>query len=161
VQNHAKEDLFSFAIPAFVLFSAGLAVCGWDFVRRYGDDVWVPSALSLLGGVFVLAGITNNIACQITMGRSYSASLITREDHRLITHGMYAYVRHPIYLGVCFVITGIAMFTSSLLGLIVLWSTIPFILRRIRTEESMLIDEFGEEYEEYRGRTRKLVPFVY
>jgi protein-S-isoprenylcysteine O-methyltransferase Ste14 len=160
VQNHVKEDLFSFAIPALVLFSAGVAVCGWDFARRYGD-VWEPSALSLLGGILVLAGIANNIVCQFTMGRSYSSTLITREDHRLITHGMYAYVRHPIYLGVCIASTGIAIFTSSLLGLVVLWSTIPFIFRRIRMEESMLVDEFGKEYEAYRGRTKKLVPFVY
>jgi protein-S-isoprenylcysteine O-methyltransferase Ste14 len=74
---------------------------------------------------------------------------------------MYGYVRHPIYLGVICVTTGIALFTTSLLGLIVLWGVIPFFLRRIRLEEHMLLDEFGPEYEAYMERTKKLVPFLY
>ena len=32
VQNHMREDMFTFAIPAFFFFTAGLATCGWDFV---------------------------------------------------------------------------------------------------------------------------------
>ena len=47
-----------------------------------------------VGALMVVAGIANNIACQVTMGRSYSSFLVTREDHQLITRGMYA-VRAP------------------------------------------------------------------
>ena len=160
MQNHIRKDLFVFAIPAFSIFAAGLAICGWDFVRRFQDE-WTPSWVAVVGALMVVAGTTNNVVCQVTMGRSYSATLLTREGHQLITRGMYGYVRHPIYLGVICVITGIALFTTSLLGLIVLWGVIPFILRRIRLEEQMLLDEFGAEYEAYRARTTKLVPFLY
>jgi protein-S-isoprenylcysteine O-methyltransferase Ste14 len=161
VQNYMRRDLFAFAIPAFCIFAAGLAICGWDFVRRFQGVEWTPSWVAVVGALMVVTGIANNIVCQVTMGRSYSAFLVTREDHQLITRGMYGYVRHPIYLGVICVITGIALFTTSLLGLIVLWGVIPFFLRRIRLEERMLVEEFGPEYEAYRERTKKLVPFLY
>lgn len=160
MQNYARRDLFAFAIPAFFVFSAGVAVCGWDFVRRY-EDGWSPSWVAVAGGVLVVAAIVHNVACQVTLGRSYSSSLVTREDHRLVTRGMYRYVRHPIYFGVLCVVTGIALFTTSLLGLVVMWGVIPFFLRRIRLEEQMLLEEYGSEYEDYRKRTKKLVPFVY
>ena len=161
MQSYMRRDLFVFAIPAFSIFAAGLAICGWDFVRRFRGVEWTPSWVAVVGALMVVAGTTNNVVCQVTMGRSYSATLLTREGHQLITRGMYAYVRHPIYLGVICVTTGIALFTTSLLGLIVLWGVIPFILRRIRLEEQMLLDEFGAEYEAYRARTTKLVPFLY
>ena len=161
MQSYKRRDLFAFAIPGLCIFSAGLAVCGWDFVRRFQGVEWTPSWVAVLGAFMVVTGIANNIACQVTMGRFYSGFLVTREDHQLITRGMYAYVRHPIYLGVICVCTGIALFTTSLLGLIVLWGVIPFFLRRIRLEEQMLVDKFGAEYEAYRARTKKLLPFVY
>jgi protein-S-isoprenylcysteine O-methyltransferase Ste14 len=160
MQNHVRRDMIAFAIPAFLVFSGGLGICGWDFVRRH-DGALELSALNVFGGFLVVAALVHNVACQVTMGRSYSASLVTREDHQLITRGMYRYVRHPIYLGVITAATGIALFTSSLLGLIVLWGLIPVFLRRIRMEERMLIDEFGVEYEKYMESTRTLFPFLY
>ena len=155
-----RRDLFVFAIPAFSIFAAGLAICGWDFVRRFQGE-WTPSWVAAVGALMVVAGLANNIVCQVTMGRSYSSSLVTRKDHQLITRGMYGYIRHPIYLGVICVITGIGLFTTSLPGLIVLWGVIPFFLRRIRLEERMLCDELGPEYETHRERTKKLLPFLY
>jgi len=160
VQNYMRKDLFAFAIPALSIFVAGLAICGWDFARRFQGG-WTPSWVAVAGALMVVAGIINNIVCQVTMGRSYSSFLVTREDHQLITRGMYGYVRNPIYLGVICATTGIGLFTTSLLGLIVLWGVIPFFLRRIRLEEQMLLDEFGPEYEAYMERTKKLVPFLY
>ena len=160
VQNLVRENLLAFGIPAISIFVAGLSICGWDFVRRFQGE-WTPSWVAVVGALMVVAGLANNIVCQVTMGRSYSSFLVTREDHQLITRGMYGYVRHPIYLGVICAFTGIALFTTSLLGLIVLWGVIPFFLRRIRLEEHMLLDELGPEYEAYRERTKKLVPFLY
>ena len=109
----------------------------------------------------MLAGLINNVVSQVIMGRAYSGTPRTLEDHQLATRGMYAYVRHPIYLGVIVVMTGIGLFTGSLLGLIVLWGTIPFILRRIRLEECMLLDEPGLGYEAYMEGTKRLVPSLY
>jgi protein-S-isoprenylcysteine O-methyltransferase Ste14 len=36
-----------------------------------------------------------------------------------------------------------------------------FLVIRIRTEERMLMDQFGKEYEEYQKKTKKLIPFIY
>ena len=160
MQNHVREDTKAFLIPAFVVLVAALAVFVWD-MARHNDGVWEPSALHTLGMLFVVIAVINNVGCAIIMGRSYSSTLVTREDHQLITRGMYRYVRHPIYSGVILATTGMAMVSSSLLGLLVVWGLIPLFLRRIRLEESMLVDEFGKEYEIYRERTKKLVPFLY
>jgi len=96
-----------------------------------------------------------------TLRRCYSSTLMIRHDHQLITHGVYRYTRHPIYLGVIIAIMGIPVFVSSLYGLLTLSALIPIFIIRIRIEERMLSDEFGDAYRIYKETTRKLIPFIY
>jgi protein-S-isoprenylcysteine O-methyltransferase Ste14 len=56
---------------------------------------------------------------------------------------------------------GLPVSVSSLYGLLTISALIPIILNRIRMEERMLTEEFGDAYQTYREATRKLVPFIY
>ncbi|NHZ72798.1 MAG: DUF1295 domain-containing protein, partial [Aquificales bacterium] len=88
------------------------------------------------------------------------STLVIRKDHQLITHGIYRIVRHPIYLGVIMVVIGVPIYASSLLGLLIMSALIPVFLNRIRIEERLLIDEFGDTYRAYKETTSKLIPFI-
>jgi len=87
--------------------------------------------------------------------------LQTVKDHKLVTDGWFKYIRHPMYLGGFCQIIGGAFIFSSFYTLIFCIIIIPFFLLRIRIEEKMLLEEFGDEYEEYKKDTKKIIPFIY
>jgi protein-S-isoprenylcysteine O-methyltransferase Ste14 len=131
-----------------------------DHVPRHGG-VFTLSALFITGIILIAIGLTIALVAVFTLRRSYSSSLVIREDHQLIRHGIYRYVRHPVYSGTCVALFGMPLCLSSLFGLGIMLLVIPLFLNRIKIEEALLIEEFGAEYESYRETTRKLIPFVY
>ncbi len=167
VRNAIREDLRGFMIPALLVMVGGFAVCGWDLVRdlkaleNQPSGIWTGSVNNYVGLGLLICGLSVMVIAQITLFLSYSATLVIREDHQLITHGIYRIVRHPIYLGMMIgVILGIPIFTLSLDGFLVLLLMIPVILNRVRMEERLLIEEFGERYQAYKESSRRLIPFV-
>ncbi len=101
------------------------------------------------------------IVGQITLWHNYSGMVIIREDHQLITHGIYRFTRNPIYLGGIMAVTGLPVYAASLYGFLTSLVLIPIILNRIRLEEKLLTDEFHDAYKKYKKTTKKLIPFVY
>jgi protein-S-isoprenylcysteine O-methyltransferase Ste14 len=97
-----------------------------------------------------------------TLKRFYASTLIIRHDHQLITHGLYRFTRHPIYFGaIIAVVIAVPVYASSLYGFLTLSVLIPIILNRIRIEERLLTEEFGDAYRTYQETTSKLIPFIY
>ncbi len=160
VRNAIREDMLCFALPAFFVYSAGMVVCAWDLVRQQGS-LFILSVHSIVGLALIVIGFAILLVAQITLRRFYSSTLVIREDHQLITHGIYRFTRHPIYLGVIIVCIGISVYASSLYGLLTMSALIPVFLNRIRIEERMLTDEFGDAYRTYKEATSKLIPFIY
>ena len=96
-----------------------------------------------------------------TLGRSYSYGLRTLKDQKLIQHGVYRHIRHPITLAAIIYTPAIPLVLSSLYGFLVMLGIVPLFLYRIGIEEKMLIEKFGPEYIQYMKRTKRLIPFIY
>lgn len=160
VRNAIREDMLHFALPAFFVFSAGLVVSAWDLVRHQGSP-FILSVHNIVGLALIVIGYTIALVATSTLRRFYSSTLVIREDHQLITHGIYRHTRHPIYLGVILVSIGVPVCVSSLYGLLIMSVLIPIVLNRIRIEERLLIEEFGDAYRTYQEATSKLIPFIY
>ena len=76
------------------------------------------------------------------------------EPGQLRTSGIYAIIRHPIYLGLKLMFFGIALLSRSIIGLIlIILILIPLHVVRTRKEEAALIRKYGDQYREYRERT--------
>lgn len=106
--------------------------------------------LTLIGSaasVFVLA----------QLGRSFS---VMAEARRLVTRGVYRFVRHPLYLAEEFATIGIFIQFCSPGTALLLTAQIAFQLRRMHNEERVLAETFPE-YAAYRARTARLIPGVY
>jgi protein-S-isoprenylcysteine O-methyltransferase Ste14 len=85
---------------------------------------------------------------------------VIQKDHRLVTGGPYAYLRHPLYTGLIVALAGTALVAGqygALLGWVLLTSMFRMKARR---EEHLLEDEFGPVYSEYRLRTGRLLPRI-
>ena len=158
-RNTIKKDMLFFALPAFFVCSSGLVVSAWDLVRQQGS-LNIQSAQNIVGLVLIVIGLTITLVAHGTLRRFYSSTLVIRVDHQLISHGIYRFTRHPVYLGTILGLIGVPVFTSSLYGLLTMSALIPIFLNRIRMEERMLTDEFGDSYRMYKKSTSKLIPFI-
>lgn len=160
MRNTARRDMLSFALPGFVVLSVAMGVSGWDLVRRQGS-LAITSAHNVVGLTLLGVGLAIMLIAQATLWRFYSSTLVIRDGHRLITHGIYRLARHPIYLGATLGLMGVPVYVSSLYGLLAMSLLVPLFLHRIRMEERMLAEEFGDAHREYCRSARKLIPFIY
>jgi len=116
----------------------------------------------IAGMVLMVAGIVVRWTAILTLKRQFTVDVAITEQHKLVTHGIYRYLRHPAYAGslVSFIGLGFAYANWISLILVVVLVSLAFV-RRIQVEERVLRDQFGAEYERYCSSTRRLIPFVY
>ncbi|MES1155367.1 MAG: protein-S-isoprenylcysteine O-methyltransferase [Pseudorhodoplanes sp.] len=96
------------------------------------------------------------------LGRNWSVSLDIREKHSLVTQGVYATVRHPMYSAFwLWAIAQALLLPNWIAGLsgIVGFGTLFF--GRVFEEERMLEKAFGAEYRDYMRRTWRVLPWVF
>ena len=124
LKRHAiRADAF-FLVPGFLLLVAEGALIVWDVFRREGGD----DALQTFGPVgllLVVAGLGFTLGGALTLRSNYSATLVIRKSHELVVHGIYRFVRLPIYLGAILVTLGGPIGTSS-------WIALPPMLLLVR-----------------------------
>jgi len=101
------------------------------------------------------------VISQVTLWKNYSGTVVIREGHQLVTHGVYHFTRNPLYLGVIVALLGLPMFASSLEGVLTIAALIPIFLIRIRLEERLLAEEFKDQFEDYKSATKRLIPFIF
>ena len=173
VRHTLKKDLLLFFLPWLTVFYLELSFC-----RTYGDglsDIWGviwevikhPQKLislplqCMIGLTLFVIGLTIMIVGQITLWQNYSGFVVIKAGHQLITHGIYRFTRHPIYLGAILVYLSLPVYASSLYGILTMLILIPIFLIRIRIEERLLTEEFGDDYRNYQEATSKLIPFIF
>jgi protein-S-isoprenylcysteine O-methyltransferase Ste14 len=154
-----KADWY-FILPATIIWVLSLVTTAWDFILLQGM-MYHFDIESGLGLPLLLGGISLRALGRRTLKKNYSYVLESSRKKELITYGVYRFVRHPIYLASMLYVLGLPLIFSSAYGFVVTLGFIPCILYRIRVEERMLIQEFGEEYLEYKKHTKKLIPHVY
>ena len=96
------------------------------------------------------------------LGRNWSVSLDVREDHRLITDGVYRRVRHPMYSAFWLWAVAQALLLpnwvagfSGIVGFGILF------FGRVAREERMMLEAFGDSYREYMSRTWRVIPWIF
>jgi len=81
--------------------------------------------------------------------------------HTLVTSGVYGVIRHPSYLGLLVNSLGWALAFRSGVGVPLTVRNIPPLLARMRAEETLLLTQFGDEYDAYCRRTSRVIPGLY
>jgi protein-S-isoprenylcysteine O-methyltransferase Ste14 len=126
-----------------------------DFLTFGGGAVrWLGVFLYTSGGVLRLAPV-------FILGRRFSGLVAIQPGHRLVTHGLYGIVRHPSYLGLFVLMLGWGAAFRSGVGVAIAVLSLVVLLARIGSEERLLSETFGAEYDAYRSRTWRLLPYVY
>ncbi|MDA2912868.1 isoprenylcysteine carboxylmethyltransferase family protein [Acidobacteriia bacterium AH_259_A11_L15] len=127
-----------------------------DVLTFTGADLLRYVGLALYAGGTVLA-----FAALRALGKQYSGYVTLQEDHRLVQTGIYGLIRHPIYLRGLLVFLGLPLLFRSWLVVPLFVFGLVFVALRIRQEEKLLAEHFGAEFEAYRRRTWRLLPYLY
>jgi protein-S-isoprenylcysteine O-methyltransferase Ste14 len=115
---------------------------------------WIGVALFAAGGVLRLWPV-------FVLGRRFSGLVAIQPGHTLVTDGIYKVIRHPSYLGLLAGSFGWALAFRSGIGLVLAALMIVPTIGRIRSEEALLREQFGEEYDAFCARTSRLIPGIY
>ncbi len=120
----------------------------------------VPTCISIAGDVLVALGLYINIL--VFKENSYGgASIETVEGQRVISTGLYAFVRHPMYVGVLIMIIGIPLALDAWWGLVIIAVSFPAFIWRILDEEKFLKKDLPG-YSEYTQKVRyRLIPYIW
>jgi protein-S-isoprenylcysteine O-methyltransferase Ste14 len=116
----------------------------------------------ILGGagcVFFAVAIWVLWRSHVDLGRNFAPDLKLREDHRLVTDGIFLRIRHPMYAAHWLWALAQAMLLQNwIAGLGMLASFGLLYSNRVTREEYMMCDRFGDEYRDYMGRTGRIFP---
>jgi protein-S-isoprenylcysteine O-methyltransferase Ste14 len=139
----------SMILPLFYVFTDLLDFADYTLPSWVG---WLGAAL--FAGAAVLLGITHR-----ALGASWTPALGLREDHQLVTEGIFRHIRHPMYAA--YLIWAVAqpmLLQNWIAGFSFLVVALPHYLLRVEAEEEMLLDSFGEEYADYMEQTGRIFP---
>jgi len=144
-------------VVAFLSLVALIVVSVLD--HRFGWSP-VPAAICLVGDVLVAVGL--GMAMLVVIQNGYAASTITVESgQKLVSTGLYALVRHPMYTGNTIMMLGVPLALGSYWGLVFVIPGLLALVVRIGDEEQLLKQEL-EGYSEYAQKVHyRLVPYVW
>ena len=139
-------------IPLIWIFTGEVSA-----LDRVTTWVWVIIGAALFIWALYLFRVTHK-----ALGAMWSVSLDLREDHKLVTTGIYEKVRHPMYsafwlwaVAQPFLLSNWIAGFSGIVGFGTLY------LLRLGQEERMMEGEFGQEYRDYCKRTKRIIPGIY
>jgi protein-S-isoprenylcysteine O-methyltransferase Ste14 len=116
---------------------------------------WIASWLGFLLGV---GGFILCLWAKKTLGPFWDRHASIQVDHRLVRTGPYAWCRNPIFLGQFGLFVGAGLASLNGVALICCAPALWSFYRRLHTEEILLAEHFGQEYESYRSDVSCLWP---
>ena len=137
------------AFPLVFIFSSWLDRLNYVLPRTALD----PGVVALLVGLWLFW------RSHIDLGKSWSVTLELRENHRLVTGGVYRLIRHPMYASFFLLAIAQALLLANwLAGWSALASVLLLYFVRVPAEEAMMLGSFGAEYQSYIERTGGIIP---
>ena len=122
-------------------------------------DYHLPRFAPWCGAILIGAGLWLFWQSHSDLGKSWSQSLELRKDHELISHGVYRFIRHPMYASIGLWSLGQSLVLENwLAGWCALAAFSLMYLIRTPREEPMMCESFGEQYRDYMKRTGRLFP---
>jgi protein-S-isoprenylcysteine O-methyltransferase Ste14 len=118
----------------------------------------MPAFLRIIGTILAACGLILLMWTHYHLGKQWSADLELQHEHELITSGPYQYIRHPMYTALYSFFLGTALISGNYILEFLSIAIIVIIHFRIRQEEKMLGDEFGDSYKEYSNKTGLILP---
>ncbi len=158
MENHSLDKgSFWIIVVATIVF---LIASFYDYYALHWTFYTSP-LFFYLGIILLVIGYALRMYSRITLREQFSVFVALQKEHKLITTGIYAHIRHPIYTAGILSFLGFVLIANTLLGLLLgIFLVFPALLYRISVEEKMLVAHFGQQYLEYKQNVKALIPGV-
>jgi protein-S-isoprenylcysteine O-methyltransferase Ste14 len=150
-----KSDYF---IPPFALFYFYLvfaAAFHWPSVST--QEILHSDAVAWAGVASCLAGLSGLLWSLISFGLSFRVGIDVERPDKLITTGLFAYSRNPIYVAFASILVGQFLIFPNWILLAYVAAGVWLFHRQVLREEVFLIRHYGQEYLEYAKRVRRYI----
>ena len=154
--NFGKTDKTDFLIPPFALFYFYLvfaAAFDWPTVSR--QEFFNSGIISWVGVLVCVMGLALFLWSLVSFGRSFRVGIDKDHPDKLVTSGVFAFSRNPIYTAFAIVLFGQFLIFPNWILLVYLVAAVWLFHRQVLREEDYLKQHYGAEYTEYCRRVRR------
>jgi protein-S-isoprenylcysteine O-methyltransferase Ste14 len=157
-----SHGFYRFFAWEFILASFLLNISDWfkDWLAWYQVLSWALLIVSILPPILGIRALRERGQPNRNQ-RSEPALLAFERTTKLVSDGVYRYIRHPLYSSLLLLGWGIFFKQPSWIGLALTLVASLFLVATARADEAECIDCFGAEYREYMQHTRMFIPFVF
>jgi protein-S-isoprenylcysteine O-methyltransferase Ste14 len=155
---HVMQD-----VPLIIAKLSFLVPLIWAVSPLFEFAEYPPRSIMLVGGTLSYAlGLWIFHRSHADLGTNWSQTLQIKEGHHLVNDGVYNRIRHPMYLaGLIFAVGQALVVPNYLAGPSFLIGMMLLFTLRVRREERMMHDEFGDQYASYCQRSNRLMPGIW
>lgn len=150
-----KTDFLIPPVALFYFYCVFAAAFGWPLVSaqrffRSGPVAWI-GVVACLGGVLIL------VLSLVSFGKSFRIGIDLDQPGRLVTTGVFAFSRNPIYVGFFLVLVGQFLVFPNWILLVYVAAGTALFHRQVLREEEFMRQRYGQDYDDYCGRVRRYV----
>ena len=156
--HFGKIDKTDFLIPPVALFyfyTVFAAAFGWPLANR--QRFFQSTVVAWLGVALCLVGVLVLVLSLVSFGNSFRVGIDVDQPGRLVTTGIFAVSRNPIYVGFFVFLVGQLLVSPDWVPLIYLIAGAALFHRQVLREEEFMAQRYGQEYADYRRRVRRYV----
>ena len=156
--HFAELDKTDFLIPPVALFyfyTVFAAAFGWPLASR--QRFFQSAIVAWLGVALCLAGVVVLVLSLVSFGNSFRVGIDVDEPGRLVTTGMFAVSRNPIYVGFFVFLVGQLLVFPNWVPLIYLFAAAALFHRQVLREEEFMRQRYGDVYAAYCRHVRRYV----
>jgi protein-S-isoprenylcysteine O-methyltransferase Ste14 len=154
--NFGRVDKKDFLIPPFALFYFYIVfAAAFNFPTVSRQELFHSEIISWLGVLLCLAGLFLLFLSLVSFGKSFRVGIDQYHPDKLVTTGIFAFSRNPIYVAFVFVLLGQFLVFSNWILLVYMVAAMWLFQRQVSREEEYLRNHHGQQYSEYCGRVRR------
>jgi len=147
---------FSFPLIGLIMVcKPGYAAPAWSQFSTVPNDFVAWMGLGLAAAQLFLANWS-----AFSIGHMYSPFVSLQKGHKMVTRGAYQYLRHPMYIALALIPIATLLIAQNWLLALTFVPPAVFAFARIKQEETLLIEIFGQKYVNYKHRVHLFGPIV-
>lgn len=159
--NFGKIDKTDFIIPPFVLFYFYLVFANtFHLPSPSHSELLHIEVIRWVGVFFGISGLILLLLAIISFGKSFRVGIDTDHPDQLVTSGVFAFSRNPLYVAFGIILLGQFLIFSNWILLVYFVAAIGLFHRQVLREENFLILHYGKEYSEYCRRVKRYLFFI-
>jgi protein-S-isoprenylcysteine O-methyltransferase Ste14 len=157
--NITFATIYGFIAPIFLLFDIYHPALDWSSLTFLISHTTIILILQIVGISLYIIGYTIYVVGRLEI-KEWFAELWSpsKLGDGFTSSGIYSYMRHPLYTGGIIFSIGMILAFQTWLGLLLYIYPIIVMIRTSSKEETLLLERFGEEYEQYMSKTGRFLP---